>query len=113
MLSDGVAAEVSYEYRDGGVDHIGTIRFSGVIAFRFRNEMHSAGFLRGTYNALVDVGQSEWLKELARYEPRHIADLVARARHFAVFFDSNGYFEVVAESFFVGSPREGRLDEAR
>ena len=108
MLFDGVEMLAEYEYRTAGVDTIGAIRFHGVVTFRFSDEMHCAGFVRDSYDSVVEVADSEWLRSLKDNEPPGISGVVGKT-HFAMLFSSNGYLEVVAERLSVPSARIGRL----
>ena len=112
MRSDGCQFLIEYEYRsdEDGRDLIGAICFSEVTGYRFRDEMHSKGFVEGSYDALVEIINSEWCRELLDAEPNGTWGSVENKKHFAVLFSSNGYLEVVADSFEELPPREGVLD---
>ncbi len=109
LVSDGVELLLEYEYRADRIDWIGSIRFTGVMAYQFRNEMHSKGFCSESYNAVAEIKDSPWLARLIRDEPTGICDGKSK-KHFAVFLNSNGYIEVIADSFTLPSPRKGLLD---
>lgn len=87
---------------------IGTLRFSGVVAYRFRNELHSAGFSSEAYESLAEIHESEWRDELVSMEPVGISS-AKESKHFVAFLSSNGYFEVLADSFKMDEKREGML----
>ena len=108
LSCDGLSLSIEFEYRDQGADVIGTIQFEGVLAYRFVNEMHGVGFVSEAYESVAEVRDSEWRQRLAVAAPVGVND-AASARHFAIFLSSNGYFEVLAESFRVGEPRTGCL----
>ena len=113
MVSDGSDLRVAFEHYSeiDGCDLISTIRFLGVAAFRFHNEMHSAGYFESSYDAVVEVSESRWRRKLHGVEPKQIMGTVSEMRHFAVLFSSNGYLEVVAESFELLPPKRGRLQQ--
>src|ERR1043165_1277266 len=98
VVSNGVELLIEYEYRTDRVDWIGSIHFADVVAYRFRNEMHSRGFCSESYNAVAEINDSPWLAELVRIEPTGIRGAKG-LKHFAVFLDSNGYLEVIADAF--------------
>lgn len=108
IRSDGCDLSVEYTYhsKEDGCDVVGSIIFSGVAAFRFRDEMHSAGFLQGSYDSLVEIVGSDWRQELSIIEPGGIWGSVENKKHFAVFFSSNGYLEVIADDFEELRPRK-------
>lgn len=93
--SDGVALTVSLT--DGELA-AGRLSFDDVTAFRFRDEMHSRGFIQESYDTLVEILESDWLHELIEIEPKQILGSVEGSRHFAVLLSSNGYLEVIAKS---------------
>ncbi len=108
LIADGVNLAVEYEYKIQGKDMIGKLVFGGIIAYRFRNEMHSQGYMSEAYESLAKIDDSSWKKELAMMEPPSIHDL-KNAQHFVLFLSSNGYFEVIAENWEARDAREGRL----
>jgi hypothetical protein len=108
FTSDGLAALLEYEFRSKGRDRVAGIQFDGVVAHRFRNEMHSRGYSSEAYESVAEINPSTWKQELSSLEPGGIADM-QKKHHFAVFLSSNGYFEVLAESFSLVEPREGKL----
>ena len=106
----GLSLLVEFEYHLDGNDLIGELRFDGVIAFRFRDEMHSAGFPSGSYDCLMSSRESDWLRELAAAEPTGVV-AVSEAKHFAVLLSSNGFLEVVARAVSLGEGRAGMLQD--
>ncbi len=112
LSADGSQLVAEYEYLSEGDDRniVGRLSFSGVTAFRFRNEMHSLGFAEGSYDTLVEIIDSEWRRELLGIEPSGIWGSVENKKHYAVFFSSNGYLEVIAESFEELPSLEGPLE---
>ena len=97
--SDGITGTLLFEYRLHGKDSVGVIRFKGVVAYRYRDELHSVGFVSEAYESVAEVADSEWCKELQ-----------FTGKHIAVFLSSNGYFEVLAESVSLAEPHEGLLE---
>jgi hypothetical protein len=95
LSTDGVDLEVSVY---SGLRKIGKLSFDTVVAFRFRDEMHSLGFLEESYDAVVEIAQSEWLSQILALEPDAIHLTAKNCKHFAVMLSSNGYLEVIARS---------------
>lgn len=109
LLFEATDLLLEYEGHDeGGEPIVGRLRFVSVIAFRYRDEMHSLGFAEGSYDSVLTFDDSAWLNELSGIEPRGISDVVGR-KHFAVLLSQNGYLEVVAERVAVGSATAGHL----
>lgn len=104
---DGARLSVRYEIRRSGRDQLGQVTFTGVRAFRFREEMLSGGFEKGSYDTLVLLPDSTWIAEL---ESCGSSDgRLSTTKHYAVLFSSNGYLEVAADDVEVGEPTEGTL----
>jgi hypothetical protein len=101
---------LDYEFRAGGQDQVGHVEFSNVVAFMFRDELHSAGFVHGSYDQVVEIGDSSWLEELRAGEPSGFGGL-SGTHHFAVLVSSNGYLEVLAEGFVAQADTVGVLEE--
>lgn len=90
---DGLQLKARYEVRSEGVDKVGTIKFTGVWAFRFQAERVMSEYVDGSYDALIHIAKSPWIAEAIRDEKTRRS-----TKHFAVFFSSNGYLEVLAEA---------------
>ena len=108
LSCDGLSLSIEFEYRSQGAAAIGTIQFEGVVAYRFANEMHSEGFVPEAYESVAEVTGSEWKQRLVSAAPIGVTNAKS-ARHFAIFLSSNGYFEVLAESFRIEEPKMGLL----
>jgi hypothetical protein len=104
IVADPVKLRVNYTYGAGHEVHKGAIEFDEVIAYRFRDEMHSYGFVSDSYDTVVEVPKSKWRKELLKHEPKEIWGSARDKTHFAVLFSSNGYLEVLASAFEVVAP---------
>jgi len=103
---DGVILLAEYEFRGGGQDQVGGLRFEDVIAYRFRDEMHSQGYVHSSYDSVVEVIDSDWIEGLVKAEPEGIHGAKGK-KHFAVLLSSNGYLEAVAGSCIEVEPRRG------
>lgn len=110
ITASSIELLVEYEYlEDTGRDLIGRVKFTDLVAFRFRNEMHSAGYCDGSYDSIVEILDSEWIRELLKIEPIGIFNSVRDKRHFAIFLSNNGYIEIIASDFKLLNPRQGFL----
>jgi hypothetical protein len=92
-----VLLRVDYEEEDGDVRSAG-VRFNHVQLFRFENEMHSNVYPPGAYDAVVEVGQSDWIAEVERFEKQNNRDSPWGKKHFCIFVSSKGQLNVIAES---------------
>ena len=92
-----VVAGLEVEVFDGQ-RRAGRLVFDTVAAFRFRDEMHSLGYAEDSYDTVVEIEDSDWLKHILSIEPESILLTAKRSKHFAVMLSSNGYLEVIARS---------------
>ena len=106
---DNAGGLLEFEFRKNGKDWIGGIHFDWATAFRFRDEYRSFGYANGSYDALVEILNSEWIAELKRNEPKGKMGLEG-AHHFAVLLSGNGYFEIITKAFSIRPEREGMLN---
>jgi len=105
---DGVNLLAEYEYRGEGQDHVGGLLFEDVIAYRFRDEMHSQGFETSSYDWVIEVIGSNWVEGFVKDEPKGIRGAKGK-KHYAVLLSSNGYLEAIAGSCIEVKPRRGRV----
>lgn len=101
IVASSVRLDAEFEYFSDELDREMTaiLRFEGIKAFRFRQELLSLGFVKESYDNLVEILESDWYCELLALEPRDVLGSIRGRRHFAVFLSNNGYLEVIAEDF--------------
>jgi hypothetical protein len=97
----GADLQAEYQYGEGGTQTVGALMFDWAIAYRFHDEKHARGFDSKSYDALVEIEESPWLRELG--------ETSGKWRHFAVFFSNIGYVEVAAREFKQLPDRAGTL----
>jgi hypothetical protein len=107
---ENLALVLDYEFRATGNNQVGHLRFVDVVAFRFRDELHSSGFEKGSYDEIVELQKSEWLDQLRSIEPPGFGSLSGK-RHFAVLLSNNGYLEVVARDVVAVASTLGLLGD--
>ena len=112
IIANSVELFLEYEYisEDDENDYVGGIKFIRTDSFRFRKEMLSAGFVQGSYDAIVEIKGSKWHEWLIEIEPNNIGSSTKNKKHFAVFLTNNGYLEVIAEGFEEMRSRKGDLN---
>lgn len=98
LSSDGTELDCIINYLSAAQLQTVAVRFKDVIAFRFRDEMHSTGFADGSYDTIVEIDDSTWIRELLQNEPRGILGGVKGKHHIAVLLSNVGYLEVIGES---------------
>jgi len=85
--------------RRGTGQYRGGARFEKVRAYRFRAEGHcTAWHAGGAYDTVAEVTESDWASELAAAEPAETRGSW-EMRHFMIYIDSAGCFEVVAQAW--------------
>lgn len=96
---EGGALRLRFQFDREGVLLSSGLVFWKVRAHQWRAESHcTAWHIEGAYDTIVEVEDSPWVAELLMAEP---AETWGRwvIRHFMVFLDSVGCFEVAAESW--------------
>ena len=84
-------------YERHGSMFAGGLRFHRVSAYRARSEsLCTAWHIEDAYDTLVEVEQSVWLSELRAVAPGGSWGQ-RKVRHFLIFVDSAGAYEVAAE----------------
>ena len=96
LLTDE-GARLRYDfYTDAGEHSWGEVLFRRVLAFRYVSyDSISDEELLDAYDRVVAVQDSEWLRQVYPRRPWDGLEL----KHYRMFFDSNGCYECVAESF--------------
>ena len=98
ILNTGGIGAVSIDMTHTNCEII--IEFSLVTAYRFTCEMYCGGFPDGSYDAILEVKDSDWLKTVCANAPRgHKSPW--RQRHFAMFLGSCGCYEFIADDVTV------------
>ena len=83
------------------------IMFDAVQAHRHTTEKFIKSLL-GAYDSLVEITDSEWVKELREIN-NEIADYW-NIKHYAIFLDSNGLFEFIARDYRILETKEGGIN---
>jgi len=82
------------------------ILFETTITHRHSSEKVTK-FISGTYDKLVEVKNSEWVKELTIISPEWVK--YWEVRHYAIYLDSYGLYEFIAKGFSLIDIKEGAL----
>jgi hypothetical protein len=74
------------------------LRFSGVEAFKWTSLTScNEEMIKSAYDKLIDVGQSDWLRQCSEISAR-VGSGPKALHHYRIFFDDGPCFEVIAES---------------
>jgi hypothetical protein len=96
---DGGTGRISFEYFQGASAYVSAIEFRRVRAFRHRAELYcSAWHIEGAYDTLVEIAPSRWAREINADAPEGGGQKWS-IRHFLIYLDSAGAYEVLAESW--------------
>ncbi len=94
----GGTAELRCVYERDGEMYSGGLRFERVRAHRYRAEGHcTLWHIEDAYDTLVEVKPSAWVNDLLAAEPSGAGGAWS-IRHFLIFVDGAGAYEVAAES---------------
>jgi hypothetical protein len=97
FILPGGGAEICCTYERNGSMYVGGLRFKGVRAYKFRAEGHCTPWhVEGAYDTLVEVEHSDWVADLLAAEPGETRGRW-KIRHFLIYIDSAGAYEVAAE----------------
>lgn len=96
LLSDGFDLLIQFEYGSGSNEQIGAVKFENVTRYEFCEENACREFVPGSLNAVVEVNDSETLKEFATEK---------QSKHYYVLYLSgNGRIDVLAKSVMLLPP---------
>lgn len=111
LIHEKASIKLDFDYYDEDNDDKvfnGRIEFKNVIAHRHTTEKFTK-FIKGTYDNLCEISDSEWLSNLEKLSPEWIGNNYLR--HYAIYLDSYGLYEFVARDYEVGETKRGSIDE--
>lgn len=93
------AAELWYETSRAGSMVREGFRFERVRAFRFCAESHCTPWqVEDAFDTLVEVAESDWVHAILKRERTEMLGKW-KIRHFLIFIDGSGAYEIAAESW--------------
>jgi hypothetical protein len=93
--------EIRYDLEgDAGIVWV-TLRFVMAFAVRFTPDAACTEMMIKAYSKICELTDSEWLRELRERGQSHGLVVSASLRHFVVYLDHYGCFEVVADDVAV------------
>ena len=96
-------------YRDSKAKRSG-IRFGEVMALKTRGERACTSWHIRPYDKLTEVVDSEWAQQMMVELPSQYRSSFEH-RHFMIYLDSSGCFEVLAKDFEVLPEEDGEWDQ--
>ena len=89
------------------------IQFDGVVAQRQRAESCTTLWHREAGNRLVEIENSDWLKEIYADTPESWRKYWKEKHHYMIYLDDMGLLEVIAESWELMPPEKGEWPKIR
>jgi hypothetical protein len=97
--SSGAMSAIRFVYKAEGKEVYSGLSFNQVYALRQRSERYcTVWHIEDTYDTLVEVEDSSWVKELREDMSEHYRK-DWRPHHYMIYLDSVGCFEFLAESW--------------
>lgn len=108
----GKIAVIRFDYFRDGTSYRSGIKFSGVAATRTHGERCcTVWHIEQCYDVLCEVENSVWAEETRSQVPDRYRDDF-NARHFMIYLDSAGSFEILADSFEIAKEEVGTWESA-
>lgn len=104
-------AMLLFDYFDEDIDDKvfnGGLIFETSVAHRHSSEKFTK-YVSGTYDKLVEMEDSHWLKELTNISPEWAKQW--EIKHFAIYLDGYGLYEFIATGYKLIDTKEGALKE--
>lgn len=97
VTQQGSRLKITYDFEtESGRYHQACITFEGVVACSFTSFESCSPDQVAAYDRLIAIGESVWLGEL---RSRRVS-IDHSARHYRIFFDDVGCYEVIASEFW-------------
>lgn len=105
----GAVLWLYFDYEKDGVICRSGLRFDKVRAHSHVSEMHCPAWkIENSYDKLVKISKSDWIKELNESTEGDLQSSWV-FNHYMIYFDGDGCYEIVADSWEVLSEKEGAL----
>lgn len=109
----GKTVTLYFDYFLDGVPKRSGIRFDEAVATRTRNERFSSSWNVKAFDTLTEIHESDWKSQIKQeVHERHHEELT-QFRHFAIYLDSAGSFEVLSSDFEILPEESGSWESLR
>ena len=96
----GGNAELRCVLEHNGAMYSSGLRFQRVRAYKYTAESHCKTWqIEHAYDTLVEIEESDWVTDLVMAEPIPERRWPWKIRHFLIYVDDAGAYEVAAEGF--------------
>jgi hypothetical protein len=79
-----------------------TLSFTAALTMRFTPDLACSAWMVEAYSKVCEVEDSDWIRDLQLAAANHSWELRAGSRHFFVYFDHIGCWEILADEVAVG-----------
>lgn len=109
----GKTVTLYFDYFSSGIPKRSGIRFVDAIATRTRSERFSSSWNVKAFDTLTEILESDWKSQIRQeVHERHHEELT-QFRHFAIYLDSAGSFEVLSTDFEILQEESGSWESLR
>lgn len=100
FIKDGKVLWLSFEQESPeGQYETRSVCFQSVVAYKFTSEYACEPWMTKAYDRLLKLGNSFWLDQ---FRSNYRGENPDGLKHFVVYFDGYGFYEVIAQEFSVG-----------
>lgn len=105
----GGVLKILFDYDKDGCLYNSGLVFNKVRAHRHTAESHCPAWkIEAAYDTLVEINNSEWTKEILASTVKD-EKLTWQLNHYLIYFDGDGCYEIVSESWEALPEKEGSL----
>ncbi len=107
LLFPGGSLTLRFDYDKDGTVFKSALIFDKVRAHHHETEMYCPAWkIRASYDKLVEIQNSPWVDDLRDGIPEDLKN-AWQLNHYMIYFDSDGCFEVIADSWSIKPEEEG------
>ncbi|HBN76868.1 MAG TPA: hypothetical protein DD473_13825 [Planctomycetaceae bacterium] len=112
LFQYGKTVTLYFDYFEDGVAKRSGIRFESVAATRTRNERFASS--QGmSFDKLKEIHESAWVAQMKQEIGHLYQNELSQFRHFVIYLDSAGSFEVLASDFEILPEESGSWESLR
>ncbi|WP_092193158.1 hypothetical protein [Desulfomicrobium norvegicum] len=106
----GDILKLQFDYDKDGIIYKSTIQFDKVRAHRHEAEIYCPAWkIESSYDTLVEILNSTWASDLKSNAPDDLKNSW-KLNHYMIYFESDGCFEVISDSWSIAPEMEGCLE---
>lgn len=113
LFQYGKTVTLYFDYFVDGKAKRSGIRFEGAAATRTRNERFSSSQSISSFDKLTEIHESAWAAQIKEEIGDLYQDELIQFRHFVIYLDSVGSFEVLSSDFEILPEESGSWESLR